>query len=56
MPTLTPIPCAQCGAALSLHCGDHMPDGNLDLTLECDECDAPVLNAFVAAVEFQPAA
>lgn len=55
MGALTNIACPQCGAMLELNCGEFQPDGNLDLTLECeDECGAPVLNAFVPFVDFIP--
>lgn len=46
--------CKICDCELSLDCGDYMPDGNLDLTLTCEnECGAPVLNAFVPIDDFQ---
>jgi hypothetical protein len=48
------LECKKCGCPLTLDCGDFMPDGNLDLTLTCEnECGAPVLNAFVPISDFQ---
>lgn len=52
MQTYTPVACARCGCNLVLRCGDFTPNNSLDLTLECDECDAPALNAFVSISDF----
>lgn len=46
--------CKNCGCELTLDCGDFMSEGNLDLTLTCEnECGAPVLNAFLPIADFQ---
>lgn len=48
-------PCMKCGENLQLRVGDHFPENQLDLTLECsDGCGAPVLNAFVPLTDFIP--
>jgi hypothetical protein len=47
--------CKSCGCELTLDCGDIMPNGELDLTLTCEnDCGAPVLNAFVPLADFHP--
>ncbi|AJD82968.1 hypothetical protein PJWF_00075 [Achromobacter phage JWF] len=53
MASTTTIPCAHCGAPLILDVGEFMPEGKLDLTLECSNCEAPTLNAFVPFADFE---
>jgi len=51
--------CKHCGCPLTLDCGEIFPtnmedEPQLDLTLECGNCDAPILNAFIPLNLFFP--
>lgn len=51
---ITAASCQNCGCQLKLDCSDHLVDGKLYLTLECEQkCGAPVLTYPAPLADFK---